>query len=142
MSDDLVAMAKAAATMAGVDPVLACAVCEQESNWNPWAVRFEPAFYSRYIVPMKGLTATEAYGRAFSYGLAQIMGEVAREMGFTGRYLPELFDPETNLKYGCMKLKKCLDATGGNVTMALLRYNGGSNTDYPNEVQARMGKYI
>lgn len=141
MNDDLVAMAKDAATTAGLDPALVCAVCEQESNWNPWAVRFEPAFYSRYIVPLKGISATEAYGRAFSYGLMQIMGEVARELHFTEPYLTSLCDPRTNLDFGCKKLKKCLDASGGMVPSALLKWNGGGNQDYPNQVQARMAKY-
>jgi soluble lytic murein transglycosylase-like protein len=138
---DLVQMAKDKAKAVGLDPALVCAICEQESSWNPWAVRFEPAFYSRYIVPMKGITATEAYTRAMSFGLMQTMGEVCRELHFTGPYLTEICDPETSLDYGCKKLRRCLDATGGNIPMALLRYNGGSNTSYPQEVQAKMAKY-
>jgi soluble lytic murein transglycosylase-like protein len=28
----------------GLEPALVCAVVEQESNWNPWAIRYEPRF--------------------------------------------------------------------------------------------------
>ncbi len=35
----------------GLDAVLVASVCEQESWWNPWAIRFEPAFEARYIKP-------------------------------------------------------------------------------------------
>ena len=28
------------------------AVVEQESGWNPWAMRYEPAFFSKYVAPL------------------------------------------------------------------------------------------
>ena len=45
------ALAKKWATKYGLDPLIVCAVIEQESGWNPWASRFEPAFEQRYIKP-------------------------------------------------------------------------------------------
>jgi soluble lytic murein transglycosylase-like protein len=139
--DDLKELAKRKASEYGLDPTLVCALCEQESGWNPWAVRFEPAFYTKYILPMKNISATEANMRATSFGLTQVMGEVARELGYKEQFLTQLCDPATALEYGCKKLVRCLSAVGRNVEQALLRYNGGSNTEYGRQVMARMDKY-
>src|SRR5262245_59806469 len=93
----MIALAKAAAARHGLDPALVCAICHHESEgWQPWAFRYEPAFYAKYIEVMVSLPATEKRARAFSYGLMQIMGQVAREQGFTGKSLGELFDPAVN----------------------------------------------
>ena len=64
--EQLEAVARAAAINAGIDPILVQAVCEHESSWNPWAVRYEPAFYVRYVEAMPGLTDTEKTMRATS----------------------------------------------------------------------------
>lgn len=134
-------MAFTAAQNAGLPIPLVMSVCEQESNWQPWSIRFELGFYGRYISSMKGLSQTEMYARAFSYGLMQVMGQTAREFGFDGAYLSELLDPATGLKYGCKKLSREMDKANGSVAAALLGYNGGGNADYPAQVMARMEKY-
>lgn len=123
-----------------LDPALICAVCEQESSWNPWAMRYEPAFYQRYIQPMFAQPTTEATARATSYGLMQVMGEVARELGFSGPYLSELCDPDTGISFGCKKLAQCLKAQP-NTFAALMAYNGGGNGQYAQQVLNRMAKY-
>jgi soluble lytic murein transglycosylase-like protein len=137
---ELVELAKGAASKYGLDPKLVCAVCEQESGWKPWAIRYEPAFYKRYTEPMS-LSDTEEHARAISWGLMQTMGEVARELGFRGQYLSELCEPSTGLDFGCKKLARCLSQSSGDVAGALLRYNGGSRKEYADEVIARMAKY-
>jgi soluble lytic murein transglycosylase-like protein len=137
---NLVALAKQTAGKYALDPALVCAICEQESSWNPWAVRYEPAFYLHYVMPQRGLTSTEAYGRAFSYGLMQVMGEVAREEGYK-EDLPALFDPETGLDAGCNHFKRKLVSADNNVAKALLMWNGGGNLNYPAEVIAKIPKY-
>jgi len=114
-----------------IDPALVCAVCHHESNWDPWAVRYEPAFYSRYISSMKLLTESEKQMRACSFGLMQVLGQVARELGFSGMYLTELCDPPKGIYTGCQKLARCLKDKNGNCTDALLAYNGGTNLAYP-----------
>ncbi len=129
-----------AAVKYGLDPALVAAVCEQESEWNPWAVRYEPAFYLRYIEPMNLNSHTEAQMRSASFGLMQIMGQTAREFGFDGRFLTELCDPDQGVLYGCRKLQKCFSIHGDAET-ALLAYNGGSNKDYPAQVLARVAHY-
>jgi soluble lytic murein transglycosylase-like protein len=124
----------------GLSTELVCAVIEQESGWCQWAYRYEPAFYDRYILPLQ-LSEQVGRFRATSWGLLQIMGQTAREFGFLGQFMCELCDPDVGLDFGCKKLKKCLDDAGGDEAKALLRWNGGSNLDYPHQVQARKPKY-
>lgn len=128
------------AAMSKLDPVIVMAVCEQESGWYQFATRYEPAFFARYIAQMQ-LSETEKHARAFSYGLMQVMGQVARELGFTGPSLAELTDPYTGIRYGCMKLRECFDRRNGQLEEALLLYNGGGNLKYAAEVMARMATY-
>jgi soluble lytic murein transglycosylase-like protein len=113
MSDDAVlatrrALAAKYAAKYGIATELVCAVIEQESGWNNWAIRYEQGFYDHYVAPMN-LSDTAGRSRAFSWGLMQLMGEVAREFGFMGQFLSELCDPDTGVDWGCKKLKKCLD---------------------------------
>ena len=127
----------------GLDPALVQAVCENESSWYPWASRYEPGFYARYIEnnPQLGnLTLTEKQARAFSYGLMQVMGQVAREQRFGAKSLLELCDPLTNLNQGCTKLKRCMD-DAVSVREGLLKYNGGADLAYPDRVLKLMDKY-
>ncbi len=139
----------------GLDPALVCAVVEQESGWDPWAMRYEPAFYERYIQPKvlrcEIRVPAEAHGRAISWGLMQVMGQTARENGFGGKFFSELCDPATGLDVGCRILRKYVEAShlGGNTTdppsgdvrPALLRWNGGGNPEYADQVIARLPKY-
>ena len=74
----LIALARAAAAQHSLDAALICAIVEQESAWDPHAIRYEPAFRSRYVAPL-GLPPTEEVARSISWGLMQVMGQVARE---------------------------------------------------------------
>jgi soluble lytic murein transglycosylase-like protein len=142
---ELVALARAAAEKHKLQPELVCAVIEQESAWNPWALRYEPAFYQRYVQPQVARGSlddeTEARARAFSWGLMQVMGQVAREYGFATRSLAELCEPATGLDVGCRVLAAKLAAAKGDLVRALLRWNGGANRDYPVAVMARAAHY-
>lgn len=142
IQDILIALAKERATMAGVDPVLCCAVVEQESYppWNQWCSRYEPGFFTKYIEKMTNLTPTEARNRATSWGLMQLMGETAREEGYT-TYLEQLIDPQIGLDRGLIHLKRMLVKANGDVHAALQFWNGGSNPNYASEVMARMPRY-
>ncbi|MGC1187232.1 MAG: lytic transglycosylase domain-containing protein [Candidatus Acidiferrales bacterium] len=140
----LIALAHSAAAAHKLDPALVCAVIEQESDWNTWAVRYEPGFLARYVAPIYNagkINATEAYTRSISWGLMQLMGEVARELGCTAPSLAELCDPATGLEFGCRQLRAKFDAAGGDTSRALLAWNGGANRDYPSEVLARVSRY-
>ena len=80
---ELVALARCAAETHALWPELVCAIVEQESSWNPWALRYEPEFYEKYVAPQIARGAiddvTESRARAFSWGLMQVMGQAARE---------------------------------------------------------------
>lgn len=128
-----------------LDSVLVCALIEHESSWNPYTVRFEPAFYRKYVYPAtlkpNGPGITEAYTRAISWGLMQVMGETAREFGYAGIYLSELCEPDVGTDYGCKKLRRCFDVHLGKEDAALLAYNGGSDLNYATVVQSLKPKY-
>ncbi len=128
----------------GLDPQFVAAVVVQESDGNPFAIRYEPAFYEKYIqgtssqrmlghVPKLCSLITEKNARATSWGLMQIMGQVARERGFKEDFLSSLIDPKTNLTVGVGFLKHLLDSRGSKEA-ALLKYNGGGDPKYAEKV--------
>ena len=114
-SPNLIALARAAAAYHELDftlpvssvlytgPALVCAIIEQESAWNTYAIRYEPGFRTRYVAPL-GLPPTEEIARSISWGLMQVMGQVAREHGFDGKFLSALCDPALGLDIGCAAL--------------------------------------
>lgn len=136
------ALAAKWATVHKLDPLIVCAVCEQESSWVPWAVRFEPGFLHSYVKPVNpGAPTTVEICRACSFGLMQIMGLTAQEFGWRGTFLTDLCDPDNGVDYGCRKLAKCFEDAAGNPETALLRYNGGGNAEYGRQVLARVAHY-
>lgn len=143
--DEMIALARATAAKHDLDEALVCALCEHESEgWNTWAMRYEPAFFQKYVAPLYAaskISATEAYARSFSYGLGQVMGQTARELGFANEFLSELCDPPVGLEYACRKLAKAMELAHGDITAGLLRYNGGGNPNYANLVLPLMPKY-
>ena len=100
---ELISLARTIAVQHSLDPALVCAVVEQESSWDAHAIRYEPAFRTRYVAPL-GLPPTEEVARSISWGLMQIMGQVAREHTFTGKFLSALCDPAAGLDVGCSVL--------------------------------------
>ena len=95
-----------------------------ESSDDPFAFRYEPAYFERYIVGHPEVPGTP-YGplAACSYGLLQILLETALELGYTDR--PErLFEPRVGLAWGTKYLLHCRTQTGGDLHAALARYNG------------------
>ena len=126
--DDL---ARVAAARHNLPPELVLAIVKVESAGNPWATRFEPAFYRNYV-----LATPERYGsisieterrdRSTSWGLCQVMGQTARELGFRGAYLSELCDPAVGLEYGCLYLARQVQRYDGHLDAAVAAYNAGS----------------
>ena len=148
----LVMLARAAAFRHKLDPALVCAIAHHESaGWQTWASRYEPAFYKRYIENLQPPAfkrfgrfiseETERKDRATSFGLMQVMGQVARERGFTGEWLTELMDPQVGLEYGCRQLARKLANANNDRDKALLAYNGGANPQYPRLVMEHYPKY-
>jgi hypothetical protein len=126
---DLIALARAAAayheldftfTVSSVlytDAALVCAIIEQESAWNTYATRYEPGFRTRYVAPLH-LPPTEEIARSISWGLMQVMGQVAREHGFDGKFLSALCDPALGLDLGCAVLASKLTISSGSSSRA------------------------
>lgn len=107
---------------------LVLAICDVESGFDRWAVRFEPR-WRWFLSPKTWAKAvrvterTETICQQMSWGLMQVMGAVARERGFRGD-LPSLCDPAAGLEYGCRHLKWNIDRWG-NIYDALSAYNAG-----------------
>jgi len=76
-----------------------------------------------------------------SWGVMQVMGQVAREFGFKEPSLTELCDPATGIEFGCRILAARLARSKGDVSAALLAWNGGADANYPAEVLARKRNY-
>jgi soluble lytic murein transglycosylase-like protein len=131
----------------GLDFKLVSAVIWQESRGNPWATRYEPNFYKKYIqgkrvkdlpgyVPLTNGRSeiTELKERATSFGLMQPIGQTAREYGFKSNELTVLLDPMVNIEVGTKILADKIRKKDGDIHKGLLAYNGGGNIEYPNEV--------
>lgn len=154
--DELVALAKKFAAVHKLNPVLVCAVVEQESKWNPWVNRYEPAFETNpkykdkiiagaqvfvHSVTYEVSLPTEIKNRCDSWGLLQLLGQTAREFGAKCP-LPQLSDPEYGLDWGCTVLAKKINVmASGNVAAGLEHYNGGADAHYADKVFARMSSY-
>ena len=89
------------ATEEGVPVKVAAAVVEVESGYNP---------------------ATR--GRQGEIGLMQIKLQTARELGYDGT-AADLYDPDTNLRYGMMYLAAAQKAGGGELCGTMLKYQAG-----------------
>ncbi len=114
-----------------VDPTVIEAIISVESNGDPWAVRHEPKFLIWLRTRIKSLKSvatetTEYQLRSTSFGLGQLMGQTARELGFKGPYLTELCDPELNIMYTCKYYAKLLSRYRGETLWAISAYNAGS----------------
>jgi soluble lytic murein transglycosylase-like protein len=98
------------ATRAGLDPGMVLGLIQVESA------------YRKYAVSIAG-----------ARGYMQVMPFWTGVIGDSNRRA--LFDMQTNLRYGCSILRMYVDMEGGNLYLALGRYNGSrGKPDYPNAV--------
>ena len=105
------------AKRAGLDPAMVLGLIQVESAFHKYA--------------------TSVVG---ARGLMQVMPFWSRVIG--DRDAQKLFNATTNLRYGCTILRYYLDVEGGNVFMALGRYNGSrGQPQYPNMVLAAWKKW-
>ncbi|HOV79899.1 MAG TPA: lytic transglycosylase domain-containing protein [Bacillota bacterium] len=90
----------------GVDPFLIAAVIKGESNFNKYAVSDRGARGLMQIMPETG-------------------GWVAGQLGDTAFNPDQLFDPETNIKYGSWYIADLAEEFHGDPVLVLAAYNGG-----------------
>ena len=112
-----------------LDFALIGAIVVIESAGRTTAVRYEPNWKTHlnpvmYANILNITTMTEATLQSFSWGLMQVMGTVARELGFCG-HLPQLCEPEHGLKYGCMKVNELFNRFD-ELTDVISAYNQGT----------------
>lgn len=135
----------------GLDPNLVEAVVLTESSGNTRAYRFEPDFWKRYLADKPEWKFKDPERVSASYGLLQIMYPAAVELGYRGE--PEaLMVPATGLDWGCVKLRKLLAWSKGDIATALAAYNGGAgnnplggplkNADYADRVLANLATIV
>lgn len=138
-----------------VRPELVQALIDIESSGNPYAIRFEPHFYKELLnksiqtFSSDCTVDTERVMRATSWGLMQIMGETARNLGFDNKFLSELIEPGINLKYGCLYLARstAINRKQYGIKGGIAAYNAGRikldsngqfvNLKYVNKVMAK-----
>ncbi len=78
----LIAFARAAAVRHSIEPALVCAIAERRSAYRTRTLSaMSRRFRARYVAPL-GLTPTEEIARSISWGLLQVMGQVARNTLF------------------------------------------------------------
>lgn len=111
-----------------VDPDLAVAIAGQESNYDPSAVRYEALWDYPFQVDTHasrlGITSlTEFQLQKMSWGAMQVMGTVARELGFKPS-LVEMIIPQNGIFYGCKKLQ-LLSKKYTNQFDVIASYNAG-----------------
>lgn len=129
-----------------IDPALAIAIIRVESAGVTYRSRYEPAFRNTFYISkysdILGISfATEEIAQKTSHGLMQVMGAVAREMGYAD-YLTRLYEPALGCYWGCYKLKILLDKYQ-DLWKAVASYNAGSvnldgspkNLPYVNKVK-------
>jgi soluble lytic murein transglycosylase-like protein len=104
-------------TRAGLDPGLVLGLIQVESA------------YRKYAISLAG-----------ARGYMQVMPFWTKIIGDSNRRA--LFDMQTNLRYGCSILRMYIDMEGGNLFLALGRYNGSrGRPEYPNAVLAAWKKW-
>ena len=104
-------------TRSGLDPGLVLGLIQVESA------------YRKYAVSVVG-----------ARGYMQVMPFWSKVVGDSDR--SKLFHMQTNLRYGCAILRMYLDMEGGNLYLALGRYNGSrGKPQYPNAVLAAWKKW-
>ncbi len=104
------------AKRAGLDPQMVLGLIEVESGFRKYAI-----------------------SSAGARGYMQVMPFWVKEIGSSNH---NLFDLQTNLRYGCTILRHYLVMENGNLYRALGRYNGSlGRPEYPNLVRTAWHKY-
>lgn len=136
-----------AASKYGINSNLLIALVMTESSGNPAATRYE-AHTDKYLVDPDywseklGIPLEEEINcQKTSWGLCQVMGFVARELGYEF-HLRSIKQPEVGLDLGAKKLAHCLERWPL-WDEALAAYNGGSpRKDKYGHLEPRLESYV
>ena len=129
--DDIILLVKNEARSRKLPESILLGIVEVESNFNPYAVRYEPNYKYVEIIdslkPKNCSNETEVILQKTSFGLFQIMGGTARYLGFNG-WLTRLLEPNTNIKYGTLWFSRLYRKYGSKygIVGAIAAYNAGS----------------
>jgi hypothetical protein len=130
-----ISVIKEEAKRVGINWVILAATAEKESNSRQWALRYESGWKyffkpDEHAVLCGVSVETERQCQKMSWGMTQIMGAVARELGFS---LPmgKLFEPIINFHFCALKYKKLLEQYPL-LPDAISAYNQGSNRKFGN----------
>ena|ERR1700679_2941386 len=94
----------------GVEANFVRAIIQQESNWDIYAMRYEPEWSYFFPFHSNSTADTETALQQFSYGLGQLMGSVYRELGYKDSF-GQIFNVETQIFYLCKNLEKISNKT-------------------------------
>ncbi|MFN8769690.1 MAG: transglycosylase SLT domain-containing protein [Neisseriaceae bacterium] len=107
------------ATRAGLDPQLVLSIITVEGQFNKYAI-----------------------GTSGERGMMQVMPFWVTQIGDPNQ---DLFDVQTNIRYGCTILRYYLQKEHGKLTRALARYNGAlklpNYAGYPNKIFNAYNRY-
>lgn len=128
-SFELGVLVKSVAKKYQFEPFIIQAFIQTESRGENWAFRYEPKYHwlvnpQTYALHLGISEDSEIMAQMTSWGLMQIMGGVARELGFCG-YLPSLCDPDIGLDLSVKKLS-LLRAKYPKLEDMAASYNAGS----------------
>jgi soluble lytic murein transglycosylase-like protein len=104
---EILAIAERHADKNGLPPTLVAAIITVESSWFTSAKN------------------------GSSVGLMQITPGTARSLGFSGS-LQDLFDPETNIRFGTLYLAEAYRLADGDLCATVVRYQSGLGASSPN----------
>jgi len=94
-----------------------------------------PVSLAHAVIRLESNYRVSARGRAGEIGLMQIKPSTARMMGYGGS-AKQLYEPETNIKYGMKYLGEAFKLGGGNTCTAILKYNAGHAAKRMNPVSS------
>jgi soluble lytic murein transglycosylase-like protein len=124
----VISIVRSTAGSVGIDPNLAQAIAEHETACDPTKTRYEPD-WAYLVTPDKfakvlGISErTETELQKFSWGALQVMGSVARELGYQAQ-LPLLSQPQMGILYGCRKIH-ALARAHSDIQDLIAAYNAG-----------------
>ena len=94
-----------------------------------------PVSLANAVIRIESNFRADARGSAGEIGLMQIKPSTARMMGYSGS-TKNLYNPDTNIRYGMMYLAKAHQLGGGDTCGTILRYNAGHAATRMNKISA------